>query len=129
MERGLLVFPVAFDGSELARLPALLHGVIGRIEGETVGVKMRVGPAFNGPGGEMKELAPNEIAGFPIFLSVCDPYPRSHLRLDLAHGFSYRYTEGPKNPIISGESMDDRNVSRTVEIKVITDPAIIFRPS
>src|ERR1700734_1332397 len=102
MKGRLIIFPIALDGSELPRLPSLFYRIIRGIKGIAMSVKMRIRMTFHRTGGEMNELAPNQVSGLSIFLSLGQPYPCFHFRLNLAHRLSHRITECAKDAFIPG---------------------------
>jgi hypothetical protein len=126
MKRSLVIFAIPLDVAKLPRLPFVLYGIMGGIERVTVGMEMRIRPTFHRSGGEMDELTPYHVSGLPVFLGIVDPDTSFHLAFNLAHGFSHGFSECAQNTFIASQGMDYGNTLRTVEIEIISHPAMVI---
>ena len=128
MEDGLAVGRIFLDVAEVRRLPAILHRVVCRVEGEAVNVQMRVRDAADRPRREMDELRPGEIPRHPVFLRTAFSHPRGRLLFRLVHRFRDRRTERLKEFFISRQRVKDGETFRRMEIQIVAHGAPAFGP-
>jgi hypothetical protein len=76
---------VAFDVTELARLPAVFFFIERRVENEAVGVQMRVGDSIHWPCRGMDIFAPDHVARDAVNILPALAYAGFHFRFDLTH--------------------------------------------
>jgi hypothetical protein len=91
---------------------------MGKVEGEAMGVQVRVGPAVLRPGREMHEFRPDHVAGFPVMVGALNTDARFHLALGFLHRFLHRVAEGVKDAVIAREFIEHRYRLGSAERKI-----------
>ena len=113
---------ITLQFSELASFPATFRFVISRIEHKTVGMKLRIGDAINGPGSGVDEFRPDHVAGNTVFILALYADAGFHLRFHLSHRLIDGATERRQYVLVAAHGIQQRHRLRHREREIVPHP-------